>query len=263
MFDIRKYGRVYPFKFHNIETDIENNKKYISNVTEEIYHTGYPCNSYWTFEFIDIISKYINFDDVKTIFDVGSRDCYQSIEFSTWFKNSEIYAFEANPEAYNTCLNVSNSYNNINVVGKGVGEKNCKLDFYISDGNPGSSSLLVVEQKNIPEWGRQVRSHVVDVVRIDDWCESNKINFPDILWVDVQGYENEVFRGCEGVLDNVKAIQTEISFGENDYVNGTEFHSLHSYLESKNFELVGAIFHECWNGIGEIDVVYVNKRFKI
>ena len=261
MFDIRKYCRTYPHTYHKIETTIENNKKYISNVTEEVFKTG-QYNRYTTFEFIDVISKYVNFDDIKVIFDVGSRDCLQSIELSTWFKKSQIYAFEANPEAHPTCDRFSQPYDNIHVVKKAVGDKSGKLNFYISDVNPGSSSILVVEPKNHTAWGKQVRDHLVDIVRIDEWCETNRIDSPDILWVDVQGYEKEVFRGCERILDNVKAIQTEVSFGEPDYKNGTMFDDLHSYLESRDFELVKVFNHISWNGVGEVDAVYVNRKFK-
>jgi methylase of polypeptide subunit release factors len=37
------------------------------------------------------------------IFDIGSRDCQQSIEFYNAFPNSIIYAFECNPNTINIC----------------------------------------------------------------------------------------------------------------------------------------------------------------
>ena len=37
------------------------------------------------------------------IFDIGSRDCAQSIEFYNVFPNAKIYAFECNPNTIDIC----------------------------------------------------------------------------------------------------------------------------------------------------------------
>jgi ribosomal protein L30E len=41
------------------------------------------------------------------IFDVGSRDCQQSIEFYHKFPNARIYAFECNPNTLPICQIIS------------------------------------------------------------------------------------------------------------------------------------------------------------
>ena len=53
---------------------------------------------------IEKFSKYIT-DKKKNyiIFDVGSRDCQQSIEFYKTFPNAQIYAFECNPNTLELC----------------------------------------------------------------------------------------------------------------------------------------------------------------
>jgi len=40
------------------------------------------------------------------IFDVGSRDCSQSIEFYNSYPNAKIYAFECNPNTINICKKI-------------------------------------------------------------------------------------------------------------------------------------------------------------
>ena len=47
---------------------------------------------------IDNFIKYIEKNEKYIIFDIGSRDCLQSIEFYKEFPNSIIYAFECNPK---------------------------------------------------------------------------------------------------------------------------------------------------------------------
>ena len=52
-----------------------------------------------------MIEKFINYINDKNkayvIFDIGSRDCQQSIEFYNPFPNAKIYAFECNPNTLN------------------------------------------------------------------------------------------------------------------------------------------------------------------
>ena len=54
-----------------------------------------------------MIENFINYIRNRSkqyvIFDIGSRDCVQSIEFYHTFPNSKIYAFECNP---NTLFNI-------------------------------------------------------------------------------------------------------------------------------------------------------------
>jgi len=59
---------------------------------------------------IETFVKYINNkDDIFVIFDVGSRDCFQSIEFYNTFPNAKIYAFECNPNTLDQCKKILNS----------------------------------------------------------------------------------------------------------------------------------------------------------
>ena len=54
-----------------------------------------------------MIEKFINYINDKNksyvIFDIGSRDCQQSIEFYKTFPNAKIYAFECNPNTLDLC----------------------------------------------------------------------------------------------------------------------------------------------------------------
>ena len=57
-----------------------------------------------------MISNFIQYIENKNdnfiIFDIGSRDCIQSIEFYNNFPNAKIYAFECNPNTLDICKNI-------------------------------------------------------------------------------------------------------------------------------------------------------------
>ena len=46
----------------------------------------------WTTKMISVIKDKIDFTEIKTILDIGSRDGCQSLELNRWFPNAKIYA---------------------------------------------------------------------------------------------------------------------------------------------------------------------------
>ena len=196
-----KSHKLSPMRYRPINPKIESNITYTNRVSEKVYLTGQPINKYWTFDFIETISDYINFDDIKTIFDVGSRDGHQSVEFRTWFPEARIVAFEANPNQISLCVNTTKKHN-VEIVPKAAGDTNGKTIFFIASNNVGASSLL--KNANHPRSNKWPQSKTtVDMVRIDDWCSQNNIDTIDLLWMDVQGAEKIVLDGCGDYLKNV------------------------------------------------------------
>ena len=129
--------RLTPMKYRLINPKIPSNKVYTDRVDATIYATGQPVNKWWTFDFIETISNFIDFNEVNTILDIGSRDGYQSVEFRTWFPDAKIVAFEANPNQISLCENVLKNQN-VTLVPKAAGDFNGKTKFYIASNNVGA-----------------------------------------------------------------------------------------------------------------------------
>ena len=259
--------RLTPMKFRSINPKIESNKVYTDRVDAKVYSKGQPINRYWTFDFIETISDYIDFNTIKTIFDVGSRDGHQSVEFRTWFPESRIVAFEANPNQTKLCVNNTKNHD-IEIVPKAAGNANKQTTFFIASNNVGASSLLKNSGHPRSSGWPQTKT-TVDMVRIDDWCKDNGVENIDLLWMDVQGAEKLVLDGCGDILSNVKSICTEVEI-DHLYEGSILKNDLDNYLKEKGFiEL--QTFHmgkreikslsELSNTVGECDVIYINKRF--
>lgn len=259
--------KLTPFKFREIKPKISNNEKYIKNVDANKFLTGFPLNKYWTFDFIETISNYIDFDTVKTIFDIGSRDGHQSVEFKNWFPEAKIIAFEANPNQISEMKRVTNGYD-IQIVQKALGNYNGKTKFFICRNNVGASSLFKVnDHLRSKEWPQYEIE--TGIVRLDTWCSDNKIKEIDLLWMDVQGAEKVVAEGIGDLLYNVKAICSEAEI-EHMYHGSSLKKDLDELLSKYGFEEIQT-FHMCpQNNLtldylkknqGEVDVIYVNKKF--
>lgn len=238
-----------------------NNGDYIKNAftPDEL---KYGCFRNWdgiskilTHSFILQMLKYIDFNKVGTILDVGSRDCCQSLEFNRWFPNANIYAFEPIPSNINWCKNVTKDIEKITIIPKAISSYNGKANFYeVTNGNIGASSLF--KKTNHP-WSRgwQQKEIEVDCIRLEDWLVSQNIDKVDLMWVDAQGAEKFVFQGIGKFLKDVDGIATEIEL-EALYENATMKDELDQIL-SDNF-----ILSDLKNAhSAEADVIYINKKY--
>jgi FkbM family methyltransferase len=206
-------------------------------------------------KFISHIRKTDPSFEPRIILDIGSRDLDQSIEFSSVYQNSKIYAFEPNPEQFNICLNKSINYENINVEQLAISDKNGSLDFYITHGNVGASSLL--EPINVPFASTQNFTKIsVESKRLDDWLVQNKIDVVDIMWLDTQGIELAALKSMGDKLKKVKFIHCEAS--ELPYYKGHLLKTdLVEFLESVGFELI--FINEAYHPFNEGDIIATNK----
>jgi FkbM family methyltransferase len=195
------------------------------------------------------------------IFDVGSRDCGQSIEFYHMFPNSKIYAFECNPNTLQICKDNIQPYSDrITLIEGAVCDYDGEITFYPInqektrtswiDGNPGASSIF----RSNGEYN--VETYVQDEMttnchRIDSIMQKYNIPRVDIVWMDLQGAELLALKGMGRALDNVKYIHTEVSHRAM-YTGQVMFKELNDFILSKNFNIKNKISGNGW----QEDIIY-------
>ena len=206
-----------------------------------------------------------NKHDDCVIFDVGSRDCGQSIEFYNKFPNAKIYAFECNPNTLNICKkNIEQYSDRITLIEGAVCDYDGEIKFYPinqqktitswKDGNPGASSLFKSNGKY------QVEQYVQDEIvtnchRLDSVMQKYGIPKVDILWMDLQGAELLALKGLGVHLQNVKYIHTEISYREM-YSGQVMFEELNNFIISNEFIIKNKLSFICW----QEDIIYEKIR---
>lgn len=214
---------------------------------------------------IETFIKHIkNANEYFIIFDIGSRDCVQSIEFYNAFPNSKIYAFECNPNTIDICKkNIEQYSDRITLIEGAVCDYNGNVTFYPinqqktittwKDGNPGASSIFKSNSKYTIETYVQdeitTQCHRLDSV-MDKYC----IPKVDIIWMDLQGAELLALKGLGNYLDNVKYINTEVSYKEM-YTGQVMFDELNNYILSNNFIIKNNLSLHNWQ-----EVIYEKKN---
>lgn len=190
----------------------------------------------------------IDFDSIKTVLDIGARFCEQSIEMAHILPDANIYAFEPVPTSYQLCLNniasVDAQYRDrIKVFELAVSNKTEKINFFEVDStgrdhNPGASSKYeFVPGLNGSFFDKHWTQTKIEVqaITLDEWRIQNNIGPVDVLWVDAQGGELDVFTGGEQTLKDVRVIMTEVGIGS--YYQGQSLKpEIDAYLYSQGFK---------------------------
>jgi FkbM family methyltransferase len=207
--------------------------------------------------FINFIKKVDPNFTPNVILDIGSRDLDQSIEFSTVYPEAKIYAFEPNPAQFSICEQKSKAYSQINVFQKAISENNGTLDFYVTHGNVGASSLL--EPISVPFGTTQAFSKIqVESIRLKDWLYENKITEVDVLWIDAQGLELSVLKSLEETIQKVKFIHCEAA--ERPYYKGHLLkNEVDEFLKQQNFSLT--FLKEHYHPYDEGDIMASNESY--
>lgn len=212
------------------------------------------------FSDIKMLCDLINLKDPVFI-DGGANNGTTIVKINNMFPKSKIIAFEPVPEVAKSIKFKDN--NLVKIFTKALGNKDEKITFLVNK-NSFTSSFLepgLIKRYN-PGLGDLVKKIQVDCMKIDSLVEKKIIPQPDIIKLDLQGYELEAIRGAKNTLPNVKIIYSEIEFVKY-YKNQALFHDISTFLEKNNFSLFnfyGLYTHDDGQLIAG-DAIFINNNF--
>jgi len=217
-------------------------------------------------------------DDIKVIFELGSRDLIDAVALYNYYK-CKVYAFECNPDCIVECnkqlhLLDQTAKDCVTLVDKAVSVvDNNDISFFAFDltkyNNMGASSMLKIDfsKRNTsdPDYNRENPQKEVKVkgVRLDTFLKDNSISHIDLLCIDLQGYELNALKSLGENIRNVKYIIAETSI-QSTYSRGATFDEINAYLSSYGFTYrssnkFGDNFPDIsLKGFSEFDALYVN-----
>ena len=101
----------------------------------------------------------------------------------------------------------------------------------------------------------------VQVRTLDDIFEECGLEVLDLLKIDVQGYEMEVFAGGNNTIKRTRLVVCEVSFFEH-YHGQPLFKDIYSHLQTQGFEIrrVFGYVYDPYGMLIQCDVVFINKN---
>ncbi|WP_158992234.1 FkbM family methyltransferase [Mucilaginibacter sp. L196] len=211
-----------------------------------------------------VANDLLGFNNIKIIFEFGSRYGEDTMAFADRYPLATIYAFECNPNTLPACRKNISAYNNIILTEKAISDKNGPISFYKidkektettwEDGNQGASSLLEASGKYPVE--NYVQEKVeVDGITLFSFIEENNLPAIDILWMDIQGAELMALKGLSDHIQKVKIIHLEVEFFE-IYKDQPLFNDIQNFLFDNDFELLGFSSQHEYSG----DAIFINRK---
>jgi FkbM family methyltransferase len=187
-----------------------------------------------SFEHFEILQ---GLNNIKCLVDIGANVGQFSLLCKIVHPNAAIHAFEPLKGAADTFLNVLGHAANVQLHRHAIGSK--AADQYINvTARSDSSSLLAPDaQSQIFPGTHAVSKETVRVLPLQDVLSDADILSPALLKIDVQGYEGEVLKGSERLLDSFDWIYCEASFVEL-YSEQPLADEIISWLAARSFRLV-------------------------
>ena len=149
---------------------------------------------------------------IRTIYDIGAN-------VGTWTLLAKAVIPESRVEAFEPLGEHCTAFDrNLNAIGEvrlhrvALGANNAVAELRVTDFSD-ASSLLPLLATGRAEFGVQEVEQVrVEMRRLDDYRAEHELPFPDLIKLDVQGYELQVLSGAEDCLQHARAVVVEVSF---------------------------------------------------
>lgn len=168
-----------------------------------------PSSDAATFEQIFIKQEY-DFDvkrPPKTIIDAGANIGLASIYFSNRFPNAKIVAVEPEGGNFEVLRRNVAPYGNIIPVHGALWHENAQINLM----DPGLGEWgFMTQGMNGAEQAYGDVVHVVQAMTVDALMRQHGIEHVDILKIDVEGAEREIFRDPSAWIGNVDALIIEL-----------------------------------------------------
>lgn len=195
---------------------------------------------------IKYVKQYLPSNPV--IIEAGVCDAEDTIRFKHTWPDCTIYGFEPVPSLYEKSKANTASFKNVNISKCALGSSCGERKYWESRAMPGASSFFVDNLKAVvaPEdikdaFEKDGKTYndfptIVDCITIDKFCEDNKVNRVDYIWLDTEGNELDILRGATKTLAGVRVLSLELNFQE--FRAGIPlFEEVHEYITNIGFEI--------------------------
>lgn len=146
--------------------------------------------------------------NIKGVIHIGA---HFGQEFDLFIRNGakEVMMFEPQSEVFRILSEKFQNESRAILENCALGSSRCEKEMYTESNNQGQSSSLLKPKKHITQYPN-IRFTGKETVRVDKLDNFNTEGF-NMIDIDVQGYELEVFKGSLYTLKHIDYIITEVN----------------------------------------------------
>jgi FkbM family methyltransferase len=196
---------------------------------------------------------------LPVIFDVGANVGQTIDALRKVFPSPIIHAFEPGKAAFDFLLQTHSKLPYVRLNNLALGSKPGQQIFFEHSKSYHSSFLPLGPDPRPDGWGPISDQREIEVSTVDRYCMQHEIQFIDLLKSDTQGFDLEVLKGAQGLLNarKIRLIYLEIIF-QKLYEGIPRLDEIYRFISDHGFELVS--FYKCYylNGrAGRTDALFI------
>lgn len=176
-----------------------------------------------------------------TIIEAGTSTGYDTLEFSQTYPKGKIYGFEPIPNLYNLAKERLKNQENVFLYNKALSDKKGYFDMYVSEmfNETVESSSLLKPKEHLKRHPNIIFNETIKVetIILDDFIDEEKIEFIDLMWLDLQGYESFVLKSSPKTLTKTNYIYSEVSVIDT-YENVVRYKEFDDLMNSLGFNKI-------------------------
>lgn len=192
----------------------------------------------------------------KNIFDAGANIGTWTLLAKAFFGDASVHAFEPLSVHIDKFKDNTKALADVHIHPFCLGSENATAVINISSYSD-SSSILNATPLEFEQFGiKKSDEEEVQVKRLDSLIANNELPVPDVMKLDVQGFELEILKGAGDYLTKMSYLIVEVSFKEY-YYGQPLFLDIANYLAAHQFNIY-AFGHATPLGteLGQIDVLF-------
>jgi FkbM family methyltransferase len=186
------------------------------------------------------IYDWLKEEQIRTIIDIGANEGQFARRINKLLPDAKIYSFEPLKQCRQKMKLMLGNIAKISIFPYAIGDKNGMVQMYKSTFTP-SSSLLPMEKlhEDLFPYAKYNTIETVEIKKLDDAVQDLYMDKNILIKIDVQGYEDRVLKGGDGIIDKTRLVIIETSF-KSLYKGQLLFNDIYSILHRKGFKFFGA-----------------------
>jgi 2-O-methyltransferase len=170
------------------------------------------------------------------IVEAGAYKGYDTMQFSRIWPQARIHAFEPVPALFARLRMRMFFFRNVRCHPYALSAQSGQMPLYVSGGTSTASSSLLPPKEHLQDFPTVTFDQQVQVpcITLDDWATQQGLDYVDLLWLDLQGYELQALQAAPRILPTVRALVTEINYNE-AYAGAATYPVLRNWLIGQGF----------------------------
>ena len=194
----------------------------------------------------------------ETVIDVGSNKGQFIMLIEKLYPDKKIYSFEPIMEVLEKQKKFFNYKKNISYYNFALGSSSSIKEFFITKRKDSSSFFKVNLEKNKNKNYQIKKTKNINIKTLDKIMIGKETIKPILMKIDVQGYELEVLKGSDKLLNKIDYIVLEVSKNEM-YKNQPKVDQIVDYLQNRNFYVLK---QSNWSKIKKTNFLQRDMLFK-